>query len=299
MDFLILLLFLNAFFYAIIMVLNRFFTTKYFKHPVTYQILQSLNAIPFILIFPFFYQIVWSLDHLLIGAAFGFITSFTFILWYFSVREEEVSIVGPLTATTPLFVVLIAALFIGEILNLFQIFAILLLVAAGILITYSSKTKLKLTKSLMAVLLFIVLTAAASVFVKYFVTDFDPLSFLFYVELGAPLATITLLLKKDWRNYFIKKDLKKPLWAVLFSCLGMGVFFFSSLGIFYYVVSQMSVSVANAISNALIPVFILIISFIITQINPKWLNERFDKKTATLKIVGVLLLSVGIYLLVM
>lgn len=255
------------------------------------------NSIIFLLLFPLFYPIVWDMNYLLIGILFGLFNGGSFILYNIAVSKEEISIVGPLNSTVPLFVVLFAVIFLNEMINSLQILGVFAIVFASIIITYSSKTKFKISKGISYILLYIITTAALCVFLKYFVTNFDSSSFFFYSQIGFLLLAFPLLCISSVRKYFFKYDIKQPVYAISLAFLGSGILWFSSMLLYYYVLSKVDVSLVNPVLNAFIPLSVLFLSFVATKLNPKLLKERFDKKTLSFKIMGVILLSVGIYLL--
>jgi len=278
-------------------VIDRYALKNHFKHPITYQIVIQFGLFLFIPLFYFLFDIVWDLNYFIFGILLGFGFASTYFLWSFAVKDEEISIVAPLSNLGPLFVFFLAIIFLGESLSIDKIIGIFLAAGAAILLTYSSKTKLKLTKQLGYLFVFVFLMAIGTVLIKVAVVNFDPISFMFYTFFGGIMMIPLIWFKKSWTKQFFEKDIKQLWWVwclVIFVNFGI---FLTGLVIFYNLLSQYSVSIINAINIAVQPLFVLLISFIITMINPKWLGERFDTKTLTLKIVGVLLLSAGVYLL--
>jgi len=298
-DLWIILIGISAFCFAILMNGDRFALNKYFRNSITFQMLANFGNIivPFIL--PFIFNIDWSAEYAIAAVIYGFFINFAFILISLALQHEEVSIVGPLNGISPFFVLVFAFLFLGETIGLLQIFGIFVMVLATILLTYSSSSKFNISKGVMYVLAFVVIFSFSQVLLKFFISTSDPYTMTYFTILGGILSGIVLMFKGNLRKHFLEEDLKQPLPIVLYFSLGKTVIYVVLIIALYVALSLEKVSLVGAMINTLQPLFALILSYIITQINPNILKETFDSRTTMLKLMGVILVCVGIYLISM
>jgi len=190
-----------------------------------------------------------------------------------------------------------AFLFLGETVNTLQVLGIATMILATILLTYSSSSKFNLSKGVMYVLIFVIIFAFSQVLLKFFISTSDPYTIFYFTVIGGILSGMVLMFKGDLRKHFLQEDLKQPLPAVLYFSLGKTVIYSVLIISLYVALSLEKVSLVGATLNTLQPLFALILSYVITQINPNILKETFDSRTTILKALGVILVCVGIYLI--
>jgi len=288
---------ISAFAFAILINGDRFALKRYFNNSITYQMLANFGNIILLVLLPLLFSINWNAEYVIAAIIYGFVINFVFILLNLALQHEEVSIVGPLNGISPFFVLVFAFLFLGETVSLLQILGIFVMILATILLTYSSNTKFKISKGVMYVLIFVIIFAFSQVLLKLFIASSDPYTITYFTVCGGILSGIILMFKGDLRKQFLNKDLKQPLPVVLYFSLGKTLIYIVMIITLYVAISLQKVSLVGAVVTTLQPLFALIVTFAITQINPNILKETFDSKTTILKLLGVLLVCVGVYLI--
>lgn len=293
----LLLIILSALGFAVLMIGDRFALSRYFKNSITYQALANFGNIILPIFLPFIFNIDWNAPYIFAIIIYGFFMNFLFILLNLALQHEEVSIIGPLNGTIPFFILIFAFFILGEAVNFSQILGIVIMVLATILLTYSSNSKFNLSKGVIYVLIFVVIYALTQIVLKFFITTSDPYTTMYFTVCGGILSGLTLMLSKNLRHHFLNVDLKQPIFAILYFSIGKTLIYAVMIITLYLALSLEKVSLVGAMLQTLQPLFTLILSFIVTQINPSLLNETFDRKTLFLKVIGVTLVCVGIYLI--
>lgn len=114
----------------------RFVTTKkVLFHEHSAEFLAILAIVNFILIFPLIFT-VELISYKILGLIFieALILTTAFLFEIKSFREFKISTVAPLLNLSPLFLILLAYIFLGEYLNIFQFIGIIILVAGAYLL---------------------------------------------------------------------------------------------------------------------------------------------------------------------
>ncbi len=90
------------------------------------------------------------------------------IIWYYSLRKENVSVVTAIGASGPLYTFLLAVLFLGESLALSQVIGIVMLVAGSMVVSIKSwQIKIPGRMRLLPAFLMAFIWGASSIFTKY------------------------------------------------------------------------------------------------------------------------------------
>jgi transporter family protein len=112
--------------------------------PIAFNLIVRLLALVMILAIgvPVTAGGLWSLDFDLSWAAFGYMAIMATVTWmiafnayYYALRHGQVSVVGPITSTDPVFTAVFAFLFVGSALGGFTIAGLVITVAGVLLIT--------------------------------------------------------------------------------------------------------------------------------------------------------------------
>jgi drug/metabolite transporter (DMT)-like permease len=282
---------LGAVFWSGNAIFDKFVLTNRMQNAYIYNIYTMVLDIPFILIF-LFIPISFGMTGVFLGVITGFILSFSNFAYNKVMMKEEASVVTLLLYTKPIFVILIAWLLLSESLTAPKYLGILLLLASSLLISYAKpKKKLFLYSIVSLVLLISFMWAIGNVISKYALFSIDYWSLLFWTLVGQLITVPIWFLHPAVRNNFVKisKSVDKKIYAyitaneVIYNLGELSFFIAASLGF---------VSVVTAITG-LVPFFVLLFALIISVFSPKILREVLDKKTITLKLIAVILIFVG------
>ena len=255
---------------------------------------QLLGGSVLLVLFPF--STNPGLMHLLIACGSGLLNASGYLIILNTLRKSEVSRVIPVISSAPIFVALLSIPLLGEMLGLWQWFAIMITVAGAVLISLQIDgrgRKVKLQKSFFVLLLVALMLAVASIGFKY---ALEKISFWdMYGINGICIASIVLIYSLRKANFLELKNLtqrtQKILIIVFDVCLGItaGILGFKALEIG-------PVALVNALLNVR-PAFVFIFSLILSAFFPAVINDRLNKRTALLKFTAVALMTAGIVII--
>ena len=255
---------------------------------------QLIGGVVFLAIFPF--PANPDLMHLLVACGAGLLNACGYLIILNSLRKSEVSRVIPVISSAPIFVALLSIPLLGEMLSLWQWFAIVITVAGAVLISLQmdgSGRKARLQKSFFILLLVALMLAVASIGFKY---ALEKISFwnMWGIN-GISIATVILAYSLRKENILELRNLNQRtrniLIIVVDVCLGItaGILGFKALEIGH-------VALVNALLNVR-PAFVFIFSLVLSAFFPTVINDRLNKRTALIKFIAVALMTAGIVII--
>lgn len=286
---------------AINVVFDKYLLSGRISHPLIYTFYIGLLSIfalifaPFGLYWPGFFQFFLSL---LVGAVFlGAIMTYFFI-----VKRGEASRVAPVIGGfTPIFVFFLSYLLLGERLGQRELFAFVLLIAGGILISLEKSRAGQIYEIKSHVWNFALPLLSAFLFalfyvgVKFIFTHQDFISGFIWTRMGSFLAALLLLVPAKNRKIIF------PAIKVLEAKTGVVVILNkTSAGLAFllqnYAIALGSVILVNAMRGTQY-VFLLAIALILSKEAPWILEEKIDRLTVFQKSLAVLLICAGLVIL--
>ena len=210
-----------------------------------------------------------------------------------ALKREEVSRAVPLYYTTPLFVLFLASIFLGESFQPLTYLGIILLVSGAVMISIKKTHEITVSKALGLMLLAALLWAIYSVIIKYLLNFADFWTIFAYARVGAMIASIPLIYV-----YFPKflatvreHGNKVTIAIILNETLNI-------TGVFIYVIA-LSIGFASLVETltSVHPFFILIFTILLSIFLPHILKEKIDRKKVLLKFVAIALMFFGIILI--
>lgn len=314
--------FLNAGIY----VADKFLLSRKIHSSVVYAFYVGIWSIGnFILLF--FDPVIPHLNILFLDLLAGFIFLFTLVFWYKALHQSEATRVVPIVgALTPVFSFILSFIFLKAELDIQSLTAFIVLVAGGLLISIKH-TRIHLTKELiervkniwghavgnvaaetrpMRRLLFNSLISAFCfavyyVFIKYiyshtgqsFVTAFA------WSRLGSFLGVLAILLVPSWRKLIKEskthEDRTPKQLAFFFAIRLAAAIAFIMLN--WAVSLSSNVSLINALQGTQY-VFLLLLVLVLVKKYPGILDEELGRGVMLQKIIGIILVMLGMYLLV-
>ena len=288
--------------WAITSFIDKFLVSKYFKSSVgtliVYSCLIGLPAAFLIAIFkPSVLILNWKIASLIV------FNSFLFILYLFpyfrALRKADTSVVVTLFQTIPVFSFILAFFILGETLTNFQIVgsALIILGAIGISLSFH-KGKFHLTKEVLFLqLLASFLISLNYILFKLFALDTDFWTTSFWQYLGFFIFGLILLICfKSYRKDFVESFRKNKESIILLNVLNEVINIFAIV-IVTFVSLSAPVAVVSSIMNGFQPLCAFIIGIILSILFPKIIKENLSKKVLVQKIIFILLVFLGVYLL--
>ncbi len=282
---------------------DKYLVTKYLKNQGGASII-ILSALFGVMILPYIMfmhlsSISMSFNHILLLMLAGALTIINYLFYIFALSEEETSVIVPLYQTIPVFSFILGYFFLGETLSIQQMIASVLIIFGSILISLDLKsTKLKIKNKILFLMLSASLMAAlTSLIFKYVAIKESYWGSSFWVFIGLILAAIILLIfVKKWRQELIQ-ILKQDKFAIIgLNTLNEVMNIGASL-IFSYATLIAPLALVAVISNGFQPIFVLLFALIFSIFIPKYVSEELSRKHLIQKIISVVIIFIGTYLL--
>lgn len=277
-------------------IIDKFVLSKYIKNPFSYPVLLGCIYFFFALLIHTFTPVSFFFPYSIFAMLIG-IVSISLLLFYAkSMIVDEASRVIIFSNLRPLFVVLLAIVFLNEVLTLVKYIGIFLLVSGTILISYR---KLKLKKlSVRPTLKFLLplplLMAISDVIEKYLLNYINYWSLYFWASVGTFIFGLTFL---------SRQSIRKDLFVIIKKTRVISLVFVSelitalALIAFFVALSLGPVSLVSTFTG-LQPFFVLVYVVFLSIFLPRILKEEIGKQTILLKFLAVILIFLGTYLMV-
>jgi len=218
--------------------------------------------------------------------------------WFYSkaLVVEEISRITPLFQFVPIFVVLLSAVFLNEILTAQRYLGVTIIIAASILISYrTSKTGGALSSALKFMMPFTLVLAVHSILEKFLLAYMGFWSVFFWNLLGAFLGILFMMVFSKPRREFTEavQTVGKRAFFVVF--VGEGVYFLGT--ICWLIAASMGyVSLVSAFAG-LQPFFVFIYVIISSLFLPQHLKEEMSRGVIVLKVSAIALMVAGTWLI--
>ena len=247
----------------------------------------------------------------------------TLIFWYKALHQSEATRVVPIVgALTPIFSFVLSYVFLGQGLGERQLLAFLILIYGGILVSvkrtkfYMIKEVAERIKNIFGELLggihaqyrptrrLIINSATSALFfagyyvlIKYIYLHQPFIGGFVWSRLGTFLGVLLILFVPDWRKHITKhrKEAKAPKnlsFFLLVRILAAAAFIMLN-----WAVSLGNVALINSLQGTQYVFLFLLILFLSTK-HPKILKEEMGGGVLLQKIIGVMLVSTGLYMLI-
>lgn len=285
---------------TIVFAVDKFLLSKTVLRPAaTAFYVGLLSAVASLILIPFgfywlpFWQIVISFTA---GTAF----IFAILCFYRLLQTDEVSIIAPIVGgAIPIFTLILTYSFLGERLEINQLFAFCLLVLGGVIMILPRKDKSGLKKNkafLFNRLLIAILTAflfALSLVLTKFIFTYQPfINGFIWIRLGGILGVCLLFLIPAARRDIFKtsKLIKFKIGSLFVSNKALSAFAFILLN---YAIYLGSVTLVNALQGVQY-FFLLIIVLFLSKKFPQIIKERISRKVIFQKTIAILFIAFGL-----
>lgn len=303
-------------------VADKFLLSKKIHSSISYAFFVGIWSIFNFLILPLDFWIP-SLQELVLDLFAGMLFLVTLVVWYKALHQSEATRVVPIVgALTPIFSFIFSFIFFGEVFTERQFISFLILIIGGVLISVK-QTKVYIFSELKEKFksifgdffglvhakfrptrrLIVNSTAAALLFAGYYVLmkhiymNQPFIGAFVWSRLGTFLGVLLMLLVVDWRRNIIEqqKDQKSPKNLSFFFSVRL-------LAALAFILLNWAISLGNvAIVNALQGIqftFLIVMVLVLSKKFPNVLEEEMGKGVMFQKVVGVILVSLGLYILV-
>jgi drug/metabolite transporter (DMT)-like permease len=261
--------------------------------PVSYDIITTWPTLLVATAIFLTWKVSFAFDAWFVGTAVGFSFAFLVILYNFAMMKEQGTNVVSVIYTSPLFVAVLAFVFLGESLSVTNYEGILLLVVSAFLVLYRRIDAKNVTLGI--VLVYAFASAVARVAAKSALEGVDVWSYFFWFLIGGLVGTIILAGLRPGNLAAALKKLDAKLLTLIAATTG-----FSTLGLvlLYTAFSLGPVALASGLT-AIQPTLVFFCSSVLLRFRPGAIpSERVVGRWADARKVGaVLLIVVGVFAL--
>ena len=296
--------------WAVVVIVDKFILTHYIRDAVSYQVFLALTMLPFLIfLIPFTphtnspTSIVFPLVIILLGVALGLV----YVLYNKALLIEEVSRVTPLFYLSPLFVLLLSFLFIGEGLSLRRYVGIGLMVFSAITVSVSLRGRnrdrhshshslhISLSPALLMILVLDIMNAGKDVVSKLMLSHLDYLSYLFWFLLGniAGRPFLLLIPHNREKTLMIIKTLPPKVYLLSFISSSLA---WTGYVLYFKAVSMTYISLVSAIPTTQ-PFLVFIFATLLGLFYPGLIEEKTDRRSLTIKGIAAVSVLIGAYLI--
>jgi len=293
MTFWLLLVILAHLFYALVFLIDKYIVSRPLPHPVVYAFYVGVLSIFVWVLAPFGFSFP-SVYNLILILLAGIVDVAGCIFFYKALNTGEVSRIVPFIGSfVAIFILILSFLFIGEHLSTQEFFAFILLILGSLILSYRKKNFFQ--KPFGTALFSALLFAIYWVITKYIFLSTTFVNGVIWIRTGVAIIALFLLLPKKNRQLIFKetKELKPK--TIGFFTAGRA---FDVVGAFflYLAVFLGSVTLTNSLQG-LQYAFILVLALLLFKKIPS-LREEFSREILTQKIIAIILISAGLFILI-
>jgi len=260
---------------------------KRLNDPVSYDILTIWPTVPFAIVILWAKGISTDFDAWFVGGAVGFVFAFLVILYCYAMMQEQGTNVVSVIYTSPLFVTVLALLFLGEKLSALNYAGVFFLVASAFLVLYKRVGAKNL--GLVLMVFYALISAIARVVTKSALEGVDVWSYFFWFLVGGIVGSMVLAAVR-WPNLETAiRRLDFETWMLICTTT---VFSTVGLVLLYSAFSLGSVTVASGLT-AISPTVLFLYSEVLVRLRPNAIPpDRITGKGAVIRKAGAVLLVI-------
>jgi drug/metabolite transporter (DMT)-like permease len=233
-----------------------------------------------------------------IGCVAGLISAGGYFLYVISIRKEEASRIAALTSLSPAFVAVLAFFLVNEVFSTQAYVGIILMVLGSALISYKrNHVKKMIPPSLIAVLIATNFSYGLDqTLSKISIDQISFWPFLMMFMAGRFVFAIAALVVTSVRRKFVSEI--KKLGTSFTIALASGSILWSLGVVFLFYAASIGPITLVSTTNLIAPLFTLLFAILITKYLPQVLEEEIDGQTVALKLVAILMIAIGTYLII-
>jgi drug/metabolite transporter (DMT)-like permease len=262
---------------------------KRLSDAVAYDIVTTWATVPIAIGIFLGWKVSFAFDAWFVGSAVGFAFAFLFILYNLAMIKEQGTNVVSVIYTSPLFIAILAAVFLAERLTAINYAGILLLVFSAVLVLYR-RIDMK-NVALGFILAYAFAASVSRVVTKSALESVDVWSYYFWFLVGGIIGTAILAVLRPRSLSAAVKKMDATLLLLIAATVGISTV---GLLLLYSAFSLGSVALASGLS-AIQPTVLFVYSTVLLRLRPGAIPpERITGRWANARKVGaVLLIALG------
>jgi drug/metabolite transporter (DMT)-like permease len=282
-------------FFAVCNIIDKFVLSKSIKNPYIYVILFTSIETCFAFLILLIGKVEFTYPYFIFGIFCGLAAFIAYVLYSKAMIVEEASRVVPLIYITSLITVILAAIFLNEILVFEKYIGIALLLIGVFMISYE-KPKEKIigfSPALKFMLLFALIYGFVGIFEKFILNYISYWSLVFSISIGSFLGVLSMLLIQKFRSEFFNTIPKIGIKVFLIVVISE-VFYYLGIISFLIATQIAPVSLTSTLSS-IQPFFVLIYTTILSIFAPQIIKEEIGKVMLLRKFISIMLILIGIF----
>lgn len=282
--------------YSITNFVDKFLIEKKIKDPMAITALSGLVSGVLGILFGIFsgFKFIGLIQTVLLLLA-GVLLVFYLLPYYKALKLEDTSRVVPLFQFIPVFTLILSTVFLKESLSLKQAFGLILVVIAGFILS-AEKIEGKIfrpRRALWFMLLSGLMYGCVGILFRFVVRQSNYWTTLSYTYMGTGLGTILLLLLPKIRQS-IKSQVQQIKSSLVLINVNNGIAIMADMSS-AYAISLATVPLVSIIGG-LQPLIVLILGLILSVWFPQIIKEDIRKMVVTHKLISILIIFSGLYL---
>lgn len=279
-------------------VADKILLKKSVSDPAVFTFFVNILQFAVILLIPFGFTFQWNTATYL-AIASGVVSVLALYTFFVSLKYNEAAVTGPLVgAFNPLSALLIEGLFLGQLLTSTQYMAIAVLIVGTIVFTHDQWiSELRLNHRFVWIVASGILFGIAYVLLRQVFLETTFVNGLVISRIAAAIFAATFLILPGVRRQIFSPNSKSPIVSHSALALTIGA---QAMGGASGLLISFGITLASAsLVNSLFGVQYLVILAAALVFAKKYphLLEELSRKVITQKIIGVTIISVGLYLL--
>ena len=279
-------------------IVNKWIIDKYFRDPISSLSFMLIANVLFVLPSTFFIDIRLPWLNWFLITGLGLIYGLMFYFQLKVVKERDASEVAIITRLKPIVVMILASLLLSEKLSINNIFGVILLSIGGFVIASKDidVKKVKISKHLSNLLIFISISSLVSIGRKFILFENDFWAVFYWMNFGGMLGGLLLLINKNNRKRFIDLIKNSPRKVYGVKIITQTTYTIGFLANTKALVHGPVSIVAGIYSIQ--PFFVLLYSYFISKFFPNVIREDISKTSMIKKMVAISLIILGSWLII-
>jgi len=278
-------------------VAEKFQLDRVFKHWLSYFTLAYLAWSVIVLAIFLVKPVAIDTTHIAMAAASGLLNTIGTVFYLKAVSKEETSRVVPLAYMSVVFVAALSFVFLGEVFGLVTYAGMAMLIIGAAVMSYRKVDGrlLPVTPVLGMILLSALANAVSHVIDKSFLGTYDYWALLFWGYFGGLAVVAWFMLDRRNRVHIPKlSDFANRRGMLVLIAATILIYFVGDVT-WLAAISDAPVSIVAALSTTE-PLFVLLLAVASSVFTPKLLKEEIGRSKLALKLLGVVLVIAGAYL---
>lgn len=290
----IILVVIASFLSAIVNTIDKYVLTKWVENPLVSVLVScSIGLLGGVAIFLTRGFAHMSFFNIFLAFIAGLCYLLTNIFYFKAMKIEEMSRVEPLYHLSPLFILIFAAIFLGEVFTFLNYIGIFSLMAGAFLISSRSFSKITFNLAFWFVMISVLALSINLLLAKYLLNFADYWTVFSWISISAFIGMIPLIFihfpdlvrttKKYGKKVLVVMSLSETITVISMLLMIMA----ASIGY---------VTLVDALS-AIQTFFVLLIALVFSIFYPSILKEEISKAVVFQKVIAVILLFGGVFLI--